>query len=45
MYDKKPWDMRITDMSEDWKQKFAFAYNGSQVYLVADLELQNFKLT
>jgi predicted PolB exonuclease-like 3'-5' exonuclease len=26
MYDKKPWEMRITDLSEDWKGKFAWAY-------------------
>lgn len=26
LYDKKPWDMRITDMSDDWKQKFAWAF-------------------
>lgn len=27
VYDKKPWDMRITDMSDDWKQKFAWAFS------------------
>ena len=27
LYDKKPWDMRITDMSDDWKQKFAWAFS------------------
>lgn len=27
MYDKKPWDMRITDMSDDWKQKFAWSFS------------------
>ena len=26
-YDKKPWNMRITDMSDDWKQKFAWAFS------------------
>ena len=26
-YNKKPWDMRITDMSDDWKQKFAWAFS------------------
>ena len=26
-YDKKPWEMRITDLSEDWKGKFAWAYS------------------
>lgn len=24
-YDKKPWEMRITDISEDWKGKFAWS--------------------
>jgi len=27
VYDKKPWDMRIVDMSDDWKQKFAWAFS------------------
>lgn len=27
MYDKKPWDMRIVDMSDDWKGKFAWSYS------------------
>lgn len=27
LYDKKPWDMRIVDMSDDWKQKFAWAFS------------------
>ena len=27
MYDKKPWDMRITDMADDWKGKFAWAFS------------------
>lgn len=26
MYDKKPWEMRITDLSEDWKSRFAWAF-------------------
>jgi predicted PolB exonuclease-like 3'-5' exonuclease len=26
-YDKKPWEMRITDMSDDWKSKFAWAFS------------------
>jgi predicted PolB exonuclease-like 3'-5' exonuclease len=25
-YDKKPWEMRITDLSEDWKGRFAWSY-------------------
>lgn len=27
MYDKKPWDMRVTDMADDWKQKFAWSFS------------------
>lgn len=27
IYDKKPWDMRIKDMSDDWRQKFAWAFS------------------
>lgn len=26
-YDKKPWDLRITDLSEDWKGKFAWSFS------------------
>ena len=26
-YDRKPWDMRIVDMADDWKQKFAYAFS------------------
>jgi len=26
LYDKKPWDARIVDMSDDWKSKFAWAF-------------------
>lgn len=26
-YNKKPWDMRITDISEDWRGKFAWAFS------------------
>ena len=26
-YDKKPWDMRIVDMADDWKQKCAYSYS------------------
>jgi predicted PolB exonuclease-like 3'-5' exonuclease len=25
--DKKPWDMRVVDMSDDWRGKFAWAYS------------------
>jgi predicted PolB exonuclease-like 3'-5' exonuclease len=27
LYDKKPWDVRIVDMSDDWKTKFAWAFS------------------
>ena len=27
LYDKKPWDCRIVDMSDDWKSKFAWAFS------------------
>jgi len=27
LYDKKPWDVRVTDMADDWKQKFAWAFS------------------
>lgn len=26
-YEKKPWEMRIIDMADDWKQKFAYTYS------------------
>ncbi len=26
-YEKKPWEMRIVDMADDWKQKFAYAFS------------------
>lgn len=31
MYDKKPWESRVVDMSEDWKQKFAWAFSFDEV--------------
>ncbi len=31
LYDKKPWDMRITDISEDWRSKFAWAFSFDEV--------------
>lgn len=27
LYDKKPWDLRIVDLSDDWKSKFAWAFS------------------
>lgn len=29
--DKKPWDMRISDLSDDWKGKFAWSYSFDEV--------------
>lgn len=30
-YNKKPWDMRITDLSEDWKGSFAWQFSFDEV--------------
>jgi predicted PolB exonuclease-like 3'-5' exonuclease len=38
MYDKKPWDIRINDMSDDWKQKFAWAFSFDEVVYELGLE-------
>lgn len=27
IHDKKPWEMRVTDMSDDWKGKFAWSFS------------------
>jgi predicted PolB exonuclease-like 3'-5' exonuclease len=27
LYDKKPWDVRVVDMSDDWKGRFAWAFS------------------
>lgn len=27
IYDKKPWDLRVVDMSDDWKSKFAWSFS------------------
>jgi len=27
LYDKKPWDLRVVDMSDDWKGKFAWSFS------------------
>lgn len=37
MYDKKPWDMRITDMSDDWKQRFAWAFSFDEMCYELDV--------
>jgi predicted PolB exonuclease-like 3'-5' exonuclease len=39
MYDKKPWDMRITDLSEDWKGRFAYTSSFDEV--VYELEIKS----
>lgn len=30
-HDKKPWEMRVTDISDDWRGKFAWAYSFDEV--------------
>ena len=37
-YDKKPWEMRIVDMADDWKQKFAYAYSLDEVAYELDIK-------
>ena len=36
-YEKKPWDMRIVDMADDWKQKFAYAYSFDEMCYELDV--------
>jgi hypothetical protein len=31
LYDKKPWDARIVDIADDWKQKFAWSFSFDEV--------------
>lgn len=31
LYDKKPWEVRARDLSEDWKSKFAWSYSFDEV--------------
>jgi predicted PolB exonuclease-like 3'-5' exonuclease len=31
LYDKKPWDVRIVDIADDWKCKFAWAFSFDEV--------------
>lgn len=31
LYDKKPWEMRVVDISDDWKSKFAWAFSFDEV--------------
>jgi predicted PolB exonuclease-like 3'-5' exonuclease len=38
MYDKKPWDMRITDMSDDWRSKFAWAFSFDEMCYELDIQ-------
>ena len=37
-YSKKPWDMRITDLSDDWRGKFAWAYSFDEVCYELDVD-------
>lgn len=38
LYDKKPWDVRVTDMSDDWKQKFAWAFSFDEMCYELDVQ-------
>lgn len=31
LYDKKPWEMRMVDISDDWRSKFAWAFSLDEV--------------
>jgi predicted PolB exonuclease-like 3'-5' exonuclease len=31
LYDKKPWEIRVVDISDDWKSKFAWAFSFDEV--------------
>ena len=31
LYDKKPWEMRLVDISDDWRSKFAWAFSFDEV--------------
>jgi DNA polymerase elongation subunit (family B) len=31
IYDKKPWEMRVRDISDDWRQKFAWSFSFDEV--------------
>lgn len=37
-YNKKPWEMRITDISEDWKGKFAWAFSFDELAYELDIK-------
>lgn len=36
-YDKKPWDMRITDLSEDWRGRFAWYFSFDEMCYELDI--------
>lgn len=38
MYDKKPWDMRVIDMADDFKGRFAWPYSFDEVCYELDIE-------
>lgn len=37
-HNKKPWEMRITDMSDDWRSKFAWAFSFDEMVYELGLE-------
>lgn len=38
LYGKKPWEMRIVDMSDDWRQKFAWAFSFDEMCYELDVK-------
>ena len=38
LYDKKPWDLRVVDMSDDWKQKFAWSWSFDEMCYELDID-------
>jgi 3'-5' exonuclease len=37
LYDKKPWDLRVVDMSDDWKSKFAWSFSFDEMCYELDV--------
>ena len=37
LYDKKPWDLRVVDMSDDWKGRFAWAFSFDEMCYELDV--------
>ena len=37
-YNKKPWEMRIVDMADDWRQKFAWSWSFDEMCYELDVD-------